>query len=563
MIRRLSILPRSASSTLLLLVLLALAPPSRAQGGYDVQRHRTAGMDFPVPRRYAPVPVQPNERWVRFRFLENLEQAQQRTGQVRPELLIADLPYEPDPGPTTGEPPPPPPPEPEPEPRPEPRPEPGDDPPPDPGVGAGDQGEPAKPPPVKPAPVELPVTTFERFLERRLRGWEAKPSEDPVRPRRDWEGATYLLRNKASEKTGRVGWAHVWSQPRARQVVMLGFCHEADLADKVRTWRHMAGEIKLYEPKDDERERLERHYARRNLPETDYRIRVRLGLPKGWQSEDTPNYIVVYNTPDQPLVRQIVRDIELLRAEYVKLFPPARAFQAVSTVRVCADRDEYLAFSGLPSSAGYWNWMTEELVLYDATKKEKGAKTDKSDTFIVLYHEAFHQYIHYSSGELAPHSWFNEGYGDYFSGTQVTGGRVRGIGLNPWRIQTIQRAVEQNKHVSWREIIRYEQPAYYANAAICYAQGWSMIYFLNTSRHVQQDPRLSAILPLYFETLKSAWASELAQLEAEGAEEDLPKRFAAQVRARTAAVDKAFAGVDVDALERVWKTFVAGLGDGR
>ena len=32
----------------------------------------------------------------------------------------------------------------------------------------------------------------------------------------------------------------------------------------------------------------------------------------------------------------------------------------------------------------------------------------------MLYHEAFHQFIHYSAGELPPHSWYNEGHGDYF-----------------------------------------------------------------------------------------------------------------------------------------------------
>ena len=44
-----------------------------------------------------------------------------------------------------------------------------------------------------------------------------------------------------------------------------------------------------------------------------------------------------------------------------------------------------------------------------------------ADTLAVLYHEAFHQFIFYSVGEVAPHSWFNEGHGDYFSGADVVG----------------------------------------------------------------------------------------------------------------------------------------------
>lgn len=514
---------------------------SFAQGGYTTERHRQAGMDFPVPRRYTSVPVQPTEEWIRFRFQEAAEETKQRGRKSRPELYIADLPYVPDLAPTTGD-------------VAEAAPE-----------GSGEDAEPKdEASEVKAVPkVLLPVSTFERFLERRFRGWTATPIDGSASTRREWEGQAFQLESKGSGKSQRFGWAWVWRQSRVREVAFVGFCHEDDLVEQSRIWRHMADEIKLYEPKDDEREKLERYYARRGYPQSDYRIRVRLGLPKGWQSEDTKNYIVIYNTPDQPLVRQIVRDLELIREEYVRLFPALEEFEAVSTVRVCSGRDEYLTFSGLPGSAGYWNWMTEELVLYDATKKEKGEKTDKSDTFIVLYHEAFHQYIHYSSGELSPHSWFNEGYGDYFSGALVTGGRVRGIGLNPWRIKTIQNAIQQRKHVPWSEILRYEQMSYYANPGICYAQGWSMIYFLNTSKHVEKDARLAQILPIYFDTLKATWAKEREQLEAAGDNEDMTKRAEAQLRARVAAVDAAFDGVDVDALEEVWKEFVLGLGEAR
>ena len=92
---------------------------------------------------------------------------------------------------------------------------------------------------------------------------------------------------------------------------------------------------------------------------------------------------------------------------------------------ICKDRDEYFKYGGPRGSAGYWNNKSEELVLYDGTKREKGEKTDKLDTFIVLYHEAFHQYIHYSAGELAPHSWYNEGMGDYYAGGKFKFGKLQ------------------------------------------------------------------------------------------------------------------------------------------
>ena len=533
--------PPVALPLLAALALASLAAPAPAQGGYTTQRHKEAGMDFPVPRRYEPMPLQPTERWILFKFLEDARETKEQGRRLRPEVSIVDLPYVPDPAPETGAT----------AAAPETEGE----------AGAQDAEEAKEEKEAKP---ELPITSFERYLERRLQGWSVAPgSEQTDRERRGWTPTTYRLEGPQTEKHGRVGFAYVWRKPREREVLLIGFCHVDDYDHQADIWDHMGDEMSLYEPRDDAREKLERFYSRRGYPDPDYRIRVRLRLPKGWEAEDTDHYIVVYNTPDQPLVRKIVRDLEEIREQYVELFPPAGEIEAVSTVRVCANRGEYLHFSGLPTSAGYWNPRTEELVLYDATIREKGEKTDKSDTFIVLYHEAFHQYIHYSAGELAPHSWFNEGYGDFFSGALLSGGSVRKIGPNPWRVRTIQRAVEQRKHVPWREIVRYEQKDYYSNAAVCYSQGWSMVYFLETDREVQRDERLSRILPLYFETLKARWKEELGKLAAAGDEEEPEKLHQAQLAARTAAVDAAFDGVDLDALEARWVEFVRDLEDPR
>jgi hypothetical protein len=197
-------------------------------------------------------------------------------------------------------------------------------------------------------------------------------------------------------------------------------------------------------------------------------------------------------------------------------------------------------------------------VLYDAEKVERDWKKSDADTFIVLYHEAFHQFIHYSAGELPPHSWFNEGTGDYFSGAMLKDGKMRGIGANPWRVPLIQMAIDQKLTIPWKDIIRYEQKQYYANAAICYAQGWSMIYFLRTCKQVAAKPEWSRILPTYFDVLKSAYREELAKLD-ETKKEDPTARGLAGLTARKRAVDAAFAGVDIDDLEAAWRTYTLAL----
>ena len=89
-------------------------------------------------------------------------------------------------------------------------------------------------------------------------------------------------------------------------------------------------------------------------------------------------------------------------------------------MRVCGDRKEYHEYGGPGGSAGYWNSGSEELVFYDASRSKK----IDDDTVSVLYHEAFHQYIYYSVGNVAPHSWFNEGHGDYYAGADLKGAHV-------------------------------------------------------------------------------------------------------------------------------------------
>jgi len=62
------------------------------------------------------------------------------------------------------------------------------------------------------------------------------------------------------------------------------------------------------------------------------------------------------------------------------------------------------------------------------------------DSLRVLYHEAFHQYIHYAVGDVAPHSWFNEGHGDYFAGHNYRGRKFKSDVFR-WRTGIIANAL--------------------------------------------------------------------------------------------------------------------------
>jgi hypothetical protein len=513
-----------------------LAPTSGAQA-FPKEKHPELGLEIQRPRKYGQVPVQPTEEWILLRYVE--EQDARNPKARLPELAIVRIDWQPDP-------------EPEPEP---PAPDPPDE-----------ESERSRAPVViKGSPPPPPITTLERYVERKLGGFELGPEVAVSRPKT--QGAyvlhEYELAPQKNEK--RRGYAFAWKSD-ARTLALFGACAEEELDDARKTWRYVAEKLVIGEPVESkETQKWRRYYGKRpefSAPEFRLKIRSAASALKDWDVDDSDNYILVYNTPDQALIRSLKQRLEAIRRAYLELFPPAGPIDAVSAVRICRDAADYKAYGGPSGSGGYWNARAEELVFFDYADKDGERGSGKEDSLIVLYHEAFHQYIYYSVGEVAPHSWFNEGYGDYFSGAVLNSyGEVAKIGVNPWRINTIQRAITESAFVPWEEIIRFEQPQYYNPGIrhICYAQGWSMIYFLNQSADVQRDPRWSQILRIYFDTLKEAHAQETEQLRKAGLTGDDSQRMEAAMRTRKKAVEAAFEGVDVKALERAWIAFTKDL----
>jgi hypothetical protein len=237
------------------------------------------------------------------------------------------------------------------------------------------------------------------------------------------------------------------------------------------------------------------------------------GLTEGWKALDTPNYLILHHVDDR-FAQQLGMRLEACRRLYERMFPPKIEKKAVSVVRVCKDRDEYHEYNGPPGSAGYWSPTDRELVFYE------DRSGGKKDTFSVLHHEGFHQYIHYCYGELAPHSWYNEGHGDYFSGVKFDD-KHRPIEGDKflWRTSIAQQAANDGKLVPLEQFVRFTQRQYYNPRLIGqnYAQGWAFIYFLRESKRVK--PEWRKILDVYFETIWRETERRRAEEENEGESE--------------------------------------------
>lgn len=421
------------------------------------------------------------------------------------------------------------------------------------------------------------VRDFEHFLKSRLGRWEAR--EDPRH-----EGH-YVLTPKRGARRGpprpepevtplsRVGYMVVERDGPATRGAF-GFswkAHEGRLRKEIYV---MARSIKEIEARKKARERTrEKLYRRKGFSAIEKRLQVRRGLSKGWNAVDTKNYILVHHTRNdgRGLVGRIKRNVEAMQAFYAELFPPVKPIEAVSVIRVCRSQGEYFAYGGRPGTGGYWHPGNEELVLFDyqETQRQKDRTRESSkrprrrlsdrDSLLVLYHEAFHQYIYYAVGQVSPHDWFNEGHGDYFSGAAVDThrGKVRAIKPSPWRIKRAKAQADGKGAVKLERLLKAERPEFYGKRkSAYYAAAWSFVYFLRDEETRQAHPEWSAMLDRYFVTLKKTYRKEI---DLAGEAPDLKAKQAASKIARDKALEACLKGMDLQAIEAAWIAYVKRL----
>ncbi len=520
------------STGLALAVVSGLAAAQAAPEGFRNFASKAKGITAIYPMQFEELPVPPGEEWIQVKFTEKRATAPDAKFLAQIWILrIEKGSVETGAAPAPAEP------EPEPEPAPEPK-------------------EGAKPEPKKEAPKK--IEDFASFAARRMPQWKFEKDRD-VDGGRGKTLEQYSMRLPGSELKG-LAWV---SDQGTEYACLVGIAHRSRLEDLEPKFARSARSLALGEADDALHRDVELHYKLHPFRDVEYRKQVRRNLAKGWKAEDTENFILVYDTNDKILLSKLKNDLEVVRTKFIEFFPPVKEIEAVSTVRVCKTKEEFHQFSGVQGNvAGFWNVGTKELVFYNAASDPSKSQAQREDSYVVLYHEAFHQYIYYSCGEIAPHSWFNEGYGDYFSGCQIgaRGRKVDRIGVNPWRVGTVQKMVLEGDYAPLEKLVRFEQPDYYAKGGFYYAQGWALIYFLNESKTAERHAVWSKILPTYFDVLTSTYRDEIAKL---GDDAPQPKKFAAQQAAKKAAVDAAFEKVDYAELETAWKEFVGTLKDPR
>ncbi len=294
-------------------------------------------------------------------------------------------------------------------------------------------------------------------------------------------------------------------------------------------------------------------------------IKAKIAGLTGWYAVDTKNYVFLTNAKDKAFINLLGRELETIREKmYEKIFPATKPIETISIVRVLATQDEYHQYGGPGGSAGYWNSKDEELVLFiEFTSLAR--KLSKAYCKSVMYHEGFHQYIHYASGDFAPHSWFNEGHGDYFAGSIVT---PNSVSVKPfeWRVEALKRHIGEKKDlIPTKSLVRLPQGEYYTNGGLKYAHGWAIVYFL---RSVTKNARYKEIPGIYFQHLRDNMELLKSETEASGGDDipGLPGVVSARYRdpekaekILMEAIDKAFEGIDMEKFDKEFHGWVRTL----
>lgn len=508
--------------------MLAFAGIARAQTpeGFKRIESPARGITLYIPTTFDEIPVPPDAQWLQMKFSEKADAV--KKGTPLAEMRILRVPIK---GVATNAP--------------------------------ASQPAASQPAASQPAPVANrgpEFANFADFLKKVMGDWSAKADGTL-----DGSNGRKFERFQLTRKEPPFSAVAFATADGDESVAIICIAPNVTFSDLTKKFERVAKLIQFREPADELTDDIEAYYKRHPFRNADYRIKVRQSLPKVWKADDTENFIFVYDVRDQLLMKRMKHDLEVIRKKYTEMFPPIRPIEAVSTVRVCKDREEFLKFAEIDPKmpiAGFWNSNSRELVFYNNVKDPNFPTASWEDAFVVLYHEGFHQYIYYACGEIAPHSWFNEGLGDYFSGSKIgeLATKVEKIAENPWRVGTVKKMVTEKTFAPLAKLVRFEQPEYYQKGGFYYAQGWSLIYFLSDPKVIKRHPLWGKILQTYLRTIVQVYNSELISLGANRA----PDRVAAaQLAARKAATDAAFEDVDMAKMETEWKEFVLQLNDPR
>ncbi len=258
-------------------------------------------------------------------------------------------------------------------------------------------------------------------------------------------------------------------------------------------------------------------------------------LPDWWFVE-TSNYVIASDLPSRR--RRFVRDIQeglhALRTAYEQLVPPRREIEEVSVVRVFAQRrtfTDYLGENALKEWAlGMWMPGRRELVI--SPFDEADDKRDRESMLRTVFHEGFHQYVHYALDSIPIPIWINEGHAAFFEGADI-GFRGKNVGIAEVesRTRVLENILDERdaRPVGLARLMTMSTAEFYQPEGRLerYSLAWGLVYFLRKAADQYPDQPYDKVCDAVFETCaetggdwRAASRKAISMLDMDQLEED-------------------------------------------
>lgn len=273
------------------------------------------------------------------------------------------------------------------------------------------------------------------------------------------------------------------------------------------------------------------------------KLKENIGDLENWDYFTTPRFIITFSwEPDKPekridsfkFAKEMASNLEDLRELFELEYPPHDQMdENYSVIRVCYNYDEFRSYGDMPYGvAGWFSPGTKELCVFYDDKRELYKNTD--EVLGTCIHEAWHQYSDQYWPDVELHRWFDEGLAEYFGSFRKRGSKFR-YQYHEDRFTSIKRQLSDGTYIPGHQIVKWDRATFYGpRAADHYAQAWAMMDMIKRGEDVlrgRYDQAWKKILPTY---------SEICLKEKN------PKK----------AIDAAFEGIDLDAMDAIWIDWV-------
>ena len=250
-----------------------------------------------------------------------------------------------------------------------------------------------------------------------------------------------------------------------------------------------------------------------------------------WTTVKIPGYVFKTDLPKSQrgaFLKDTSKIMTAMRAAYRRYVPPQRPLQD-STIRAFSTSEGYHTYmkeaagGDMPDSIGLWNPSLEELLIITQGK----SVAERRETMKILRHEAFHQYLHYATGNGNHAMWFNEGHATFFENVlysqksdtvrfyeDVKDRRAASVIQNPQKYADLLK-----------KILYLDHNAFYSGSLEVvndkYTAAWAAIYFLQKGApSFEEFKDYRKVLSTYLaETQKGASANEATKIAWEGLED--------------------------------------------